>query len=696
MSNPPQSVTLAQALDIAVQHQQGGNLRKAEEIYRQILQADPNHADALQLLGAIAFQTGHTEAAIDLVNRAIQAAPGHAPFWYNLGVMHKETGAAEKAIDCYQRALEIDPNHADTHNNLASLHQSIGNPGKAQNHFEAALRLRPADIGILNNLGVLHYEQNRPDAAIVCYEKALSLNPSRADVLNNLGLSLMEKGQTQAAADTYRRALQLDPTLAETYNNLGYALRMLGFPAEAVTHYQQAVNLRPDHAEAWNNLGTALFALERLDEAEAAYRRALVIRPEFALALNNLGLTLQLRNQIDASIALHRRALEIQPNLAEAHSNLSLAYSRLGKHDEALACCRTALKINHTPGFLNNLGTLLKDEGNYAEAESCYRQAMELKPDYVEAHFNLALIHLVHGDFQQGWEEYEWRYHPGRNVNDRVKPPALHQPMWQGQSLTGKTLLIYPEQGFGDIIQFCRFAEQLKQAGATVWLAAPLELDTLLRTLPWVDRVFSRNQEILTAAFDYWAFVMSLPKYLMGSRNDIPANIPYLFADPGKTAAWCERLGTLSDAQRKIGLVWAGRPTHNKDLSRSMQLADFAPLAALSDMCFVSLQKGERSTEAAPPGMKLLRLGDELKDFSDTAALIDALDLLICVDTSVAHLAGALGKPAWVLLPYVPDWRWLLEGEDSPWYASLRLYRQPNCGDWASVIGGVSVELAKR
>lgn len=696
MSNPPQTVTLAQALDIALQHQQSGDLRKAEEIYRQIIQIDPNHADALQLLGTIAFQTGHFDAAIELVERAIQAAPGHAPFWYNLGVIHKEMGAADKAIDCYLHALEIDPNHADTHNNLASLYQSVGNPGKAQHHFEAALLLRPENIGILNNLGVLHYEQNRPDAAIACYEKALSLNPARADILNNLGLALMEKGQTQAAVDAYRHALQFDPTLAETYNNLGYALRILGYPAEAVAHYQEAVRLRPDHAEAWNNLGTALFALERLAEAEAAYRQALAIRPEFALALNNLGLTLQLGNQIDAGIALHLRALEIQPTLAEAHSNLSLAYSRQGKHDAALASCRRALEINRTPEFLNNLGTLLKDEGNYDEADSCYRQAMELKPDYVEAHFNLALIHLVRGDFRQGWEEYEWRYHPGRNVNDRVKPPALRQPMWQGQPLAGKTLLIYPEQGFGDIIQFCRFAEQLKLAGATVWLAAPPELDTLLRTLPWVDRVFSRNQDILEADFDYWAFVMSLPKYLMDSLDDIPATIPYLFADPQKAAAWRERLNTMSSSRRKIGLVWAGRPTHNKDLSRSMRLADFAPLAALSDTCFVSLQKGERSAEAAPVGLELLRLGDELKDFSDTAALIDALDMLLCVDTSVAHLAGALGKPAWVLLPHVPDWRWLLEREDTPWYPDLKLFRQPVSEDWMPVVEAIKTNCKQR
>ncbi len=694
MPDQPQTVTLAQALDIGLQHQQAGDLRKAEETYRQILQVDPNHADALQLLGTIAFQTGHFNAAIDLISRAIQASPDHAPFWYNLGVIHKEMGASERAGECYRRALEIDPTHIDAHNNLGSLYQASGKPADALSHFEAALSLRPDDTNILNNLGVLHYEQNHLDAAIACYENALSLNPARADILNNYGLALMEKGQAQAAADVYRRALQLDPALVETYNNLGYALRVLGFPEQAVAHYQQAVTLHPNHAEAWNNLGAALFALERLDEAVTAYQRALAILPDFAIALNNLGLILQQRNQIDEGIATHLRALEIQPNLAEAHSNLSLAYTRQNKRREALANCRRALEINRTPEFLNNLGTLLKDEGDYGQAESCYREAMELKPDYVEAHFNLALIHLVHGDFRQGWKEYEWRYHPGRNVNDRVKPPALHQPMWQGEALTGKTLLIYPEQGFGDVVQFCRYAEKLKQAGAIIWLAAPPELDTLLRTLPWVDRVLSRNQDILEAEFDYWAFVMSLPKYLMASLDDIPTNIPYLFANPQKAATWREHLDTMSSARRKIGLVWAGRPTHNKDLSRSMRLADFAPLATLHDTCFISLQKGERSTEAAPAGMELLRLGDELKDFSDTAALIDALDLLICVDTSVAHLAGALGKPAWVLLPYVPDWRWLLEREDTPWYPTLHLFRQPASGDWASVIGKVAGELA--
>lgn len=694
MPDQPHPITLAQALDIGLQHQQAGDLHKAEEIYRQILQVDPNHADALQLLGTIAFQTGHFDAAIDLVSRAIQAAPGHAPFWYNLGVIHKEMGASEKAINCYHRALEIDPSHTDAHNNLASLYQANGNPVKALDHFEAALGLRPNAIDILNNLGVLHYEQNRPDAAIACYEKALSHNPARADVLNNLGLALMEKGQAQTAANVYRRALQLDPALAETHNNLGYALRELGFPEQAVNHYQHAVTLHPNHAEAWNNLGTALSALEHLDEAVAAYQRALAIRPDFAMALNNLGLILQQRKQLDESIALHLRALEIQPNLAEAHSNLSLAYTRQGKHQEALTSCRKALEIKRTPEFLNNLGTLLKDEGNYGQAESCYRQAIELKPDYVEAHFNLALIHLVWGDFRQGWNEYEWRYHPGRNVNDRVKLPALRQPMWQGEALAGKTLLIYPEQGFGDIIQFCRFTKQLKQAGICIWLAAPPELDALLHTLPWVDRVISRNQEILEAKFDYWTFVMSLPKYLAGTLDAIPANTPYLFADPAKTAAWRKRLSTTIGDCRRIGLVWAGRPTHNKDSSRSMRLADLAPLAALPNACFVSLQKGERSMEAAPTGMELLHLGSELKDFSDTAALLEALDLLICVDTSVAHLAGALGKPAWVLLPYVPDWRWLLEREDTPWYPTLRLFRQPASGDWANVLERVAVELA--
>lgn len=690
MTTQPQTVTLAQALDVALNLQQGGDLRKAEEIYRQILQVDPNHADALQLLGTIAFQTRHFDAAIDLINRAIQAAPGHAPFWYNLGVIHKEMGVTDKAVECFRRALEIAPTHFDALTNLAGLHHATGSQAEAAAHYEAALQLKPDSPDTLNNFGILHYEQNRLDEAIACYERALALSPARADILNNLGLALMDKGQVQEAANHYRRALEFDPALAETYNNLGYALRVMGFPEQAIAHYRQAVALCPNHAEAWNNLGAALFALESLDDAIAAYHRALDIRPDFAMALNNLGLALQQRNELDEAIIVHQRALECHPGLAEAHSNLSLAYTRQGKRQQALVNCYQALAIARTPEILNNLGTLLKDEADYNQAEDCYRQALALKPDYVEAHFNLALIHLVRGDFPAGWEEYEWRYHPGRNVNDRVTPPALRQPMWQGEALAGQTLLIYPEQGFGDVIQFCRYAEKLKQAGATVWLAAPPELDALLRTLPWADRIISRNQEILEAEFDYWVFVMSLPKRFSTTLDDISASPPYLHADREKSAAWRERLDAWAGARRKIGLVWAGRPTHNKDLNRSMLLADFAPLAALSDACFISLQKGERSTETAPPGMDLLRLGDELKDFSDTAALLDALDLLICVDTSVAHLAGALGKPAWTLLPYVPDWRWLLERGDSPWYPTLRLFRQPAIGDWASVIGRVA------
>jgi tetratricopeptide (TPR) repeat protein len=494
-----------------------------------------------------------------------------------------------------------------------------------------------------------------------------------------------------------RQILAVDPGHVDSLHLLGLIAARVGRYDVAIELIGKAVSLRPDLAEAHDNLGNALSTLGRLDQAEASHRRALSIKPAFAGAHYNLGNVLEGQGRLDEAVAAYRRALAIDPGFVGAHFNLGNTLLHQDKFDEAAACYRRALAF--APDFAgahNNLGELLRDQGELDAARASFQRALALVPDFAGAHLNLGIVALKQGGFAEGWREYEWRLRGG---DPRLRPRSFVQPQWRGEKLEGRTLLLHAEQGAGDVIQFVRYAAIAAARGARVIVEAPRPLVRLLATSDGVAEVIAGGEPL--PRFDRHLSVMSAPLAVGTTLETVPGETPYLRADPAAAGVFAERLADLSGL--KVGLVWAGDPgLHNPeyaavDRRRSIVLTRMLPLLKTPGVSFVSLQKGSPAGQLddIPPPLRPLDFMDEVGDFADTAALVANLDLVITVDTSVAHLAGALAKPVWILSRFDGCWRWLSEREDSPWYPTARLFRQARPGDWESVIAEVAAKLAE-
>jgi len=546
--------TIAELFARALRYHQSGNLRQAEPLYRQILQADPTHADAHHLLGLVAHQTGHHEPAAALLRRAIALNPSAAVYHTNLGLVLEEQGQWDEAIACYRRVLQLTPDEASAH----------------------------------YNLGCAFREQEQWAGAVECCQQALRLNPQFVDALNLLGLALKEQGQ--------------------------------------------------------------------LDEAITCYRRALEIKPDYPEALNNLGFALNDQGRLDEAIACASRVVQLQPNNASAFFNLGMFF----EHDQKLA-----------------------------EAITCYSRTLELQPRHALAPYARALTLLLSGDYARGWLAYELA-----SESRYFRLPHLRrdfrEPQWMGSDLNGLTILLHAEEGFGDALQFVRYVPLVAARGGRVVLECPPSLKSLFAHVEGVTSVVARGEPL--PRFDRHSPLQSLPRAFGTTLDNLPAHVPYLGADPALISAWQCRLQD-DDVGFKVGLVWAGSKQKIDPRSDSLQL--FAPLVEVPGVGFYSLQKGVAAGQAsAPPtGINLVDHTAGLHDFADTAALVANLDLVISVDTAVAHLAGAMGKPVWTLIPRPTDFRWLLDRPDSPWYPTMRLFRQRRPGDWGEVFERITAEL---
>jgi hypothetical protein len=445
----------------------------------------------------------------------------------------------------------------------------------------------------------------------------------------------------------------------------GHALEAQDRLDEAMQCYLAAIRIAPNPARGHLNRGNVLLLQRNLSGALDAFRTALEYQPDYAGAYYNIGNALLGNRQFDEAVASYRSALEIKPDYAEVHCSLGVALKELGKFDEAVACFQNALRID---------------------------------PELVEARLNLGSLFLSQGRYAEGWPEYEARYDPGYSGRRSI-PPNLPFPRWQGQPLAGKSILIWPEQGFGDEIQFARYVPLLKARGVSrITLVCKPPLKTLLETLAGADAVVTQSGAATLPLHDYWTFSLSLPLYFDTTVETIPAEFPYLSVPPDRLSRWNERLPTSG---LKVGLVWKGSALHSNDNNRSLpSLSLLAPLWSAPGVNFISLQKGQGEDEAAtaPKSQPILHLGSDILDFSDTAAIVAQLDLVICIDTAIAHLAGALNKPCWVLLPATgTDWRWLRDRPDSPWYPdAVRLFRQTKPGDWSAAIDDIAQHLSSR
>ena len=550
--------------------------------------------------------------------------------------------------------------------------------------------------------GLALHQQGKLAEAKNIYEKILKYNPKHFDSLNLLGIIAAETRDYQSAVDLFGKAIAINPNVALAYNNRGNALLDLKRLDEALASYDKALALKPDYAEAYNNRGSALLDLKRLDEALASCDKALTLNPDYAEAYNNRGNVLLHLKRLEEALACYDKSLALKPDYAEAHYNRGIALRDLKRLDEELASYdkALALKPDYAEAYYNsaivNQALRLLDA-----AIANYDRAIAIKPDYADAYWNKSLTLLSSGDFDKGWELYEWRWLIAKTA---LKQSVAGKPLWLGvESLKDKTILLHSEQGLGDTIQFCRYATLVAQLGATVLLEVQLPLLELLRGLDGVCQLVAEGSTL--PPFDYHCPLMSLPLAFRTTIGTIPANIPYIKVDLTKVAYWQTKLG-VHDKPR-VGLVWSGGFRPNQPEVWATNERRNIPLTLMSrinspEIDFYSLQKGEpaesellRQKHEVWPENNLYNFTHELKDFSDTAALIENLDLVISVDTSTAHLAAAMGKPTWILNRYDSCWRWLLDRDDSPWYPTVKLYRQQRLGDWESVLDQVNTDLSK-
>ena len=533
-----------------------------------------------------------------------------------------------------------------------------------------------------------HYQAGNLKQAVDICLNILEKQPDNAPALHLIGIISYGEKNYDFAAACLRQAIRFNPYSAEIYNNIGTVLKAAGQFEEAIPCYRKAIELNPDYAEAYYNLGNTFIAGGQFDEAIDCYQKAVQINPLHAISYNNLGNALREKGRFDESIAYYQKALQLKPDLFDAYNNMGVAFQEQGKIDEAVISYYKALQIN--PNYAeayNCLGYALQEKGQLDAAIDHYKKALQIDPNLASAHGHMALAFLLSGDFDRGWREYEWRWKTKGNF-----PRSISEPQWNGSDITGRAILLHAEQGMGDTIQFIRYAPLVATRCAKVIVECQNELIPLLRNVEGVHQVVSRGGQL--PSFDVHCPLLSLPLIFHTTLENIPAKVPYIEAYPESVLKWRDRL-RYDHSRPKVGLVWAGAPGYKGDRSRSFSLQLFSTLGKIENITFYSLQKGEAAQQAKNPpiGMNFMDLTQEIFDFSDTAALIENLDLVISVDTAVAHLAGALGKPVWTLLPFAPDWRWMLYREDSPWYPTMRLFRQRSIGDWQSVMAIVEDEL---
>ncbi len=598
-----------------------------------------------------AFQSGNLVKAEQLYQQIVADNPTHLEAWFWLALIADQLGRPDDSVERYGQVLQLQPNSAEAHGNLGSV----------------LLRLR------------------RLDEAIAHHQQAVALIPNNAKAHYNLAISLYENNQVDEAIAAYQRAIELMPDYANAHHNLGMALYRQNRREEAIVHYQQAIALEPEHVGARNSLGVALYQQGKIPEAIEQYEQAIATLPTYVSAHDNLGIAFKQQGKLAAAAEHFRTAISINPAYANAYINLGNTMRELGDYDQAIAYCQEAIRLQpQNADAHNTYGCVLVDLGRFTEAIACYEAAIERRPDFADAHLNLGIILLQVGDFQRGFAEYHWRWSTQQCPDLRYT-----HALWKGEDITRKIILLTAEQGFGDTIQFARYASLVAQRGGQVVIACQKPLLRLLSTVPGVSFCADRDKDNVETHVH--APLMELPYILGTTLETIPATVPYVFP-PADTPIHLE---APADTRLKIGFVWATNPSNSTSGKRSCPVNHFLQLLDIPQIALYSLQKDAPEADRAllQQRDRLFDVQAQLTDFADTAAAIAQLDLVITVDTAVAHLAGAMGKPTWILLAHVPDWRWLMDRDDSPWYPTMRLFRQTQPSDWDGVFIRVATAL---
>jgi tetratricopeptide (TPR) repeat protein len=548
---------------------------------------------------------------------------------------------------------------------------------------------RMLDIGQLLREALTLQQRGQLREAEKIYSRVIKAVPDQFDALHLLGTIKLQRGQAGEAYRLISSALKANPRMADAWVNLGVTLRILKRNQEALDSFDKALALAPGDAGALNERGNALLGLGRPAEALAVFERVAAMAPGHPEARLNLGIALATLARHQEAVAAFDAAMTASSNNPALHYNRGTSLSALGRHVEAVASFDRTLAL--APGHaqaLNNRGIALQSLKRYDEALASYARAIELQKGYPDAHFNRALTLLTIGDFRAGFAEYEWRWRT-RGMSERRAPA---QPLWLGEyPLQRRAILLQAEQGLGDTIQFARYVPLLAKTGAKIIVELQPALAPLLRGITGAQAVLASGEPL--PPFDVYCPLGSLPLALKTEPATIPADIPYLKADEARLAKWRPRLEGL--ARPRVAVAWSGNPHHANDRNRSIPFAALAPLWDRGGFGFIGVQRELREDDARSLAgeTRVLQVGSELDDFADTAAVLTLADAVVAVDTSVAHLAGALGRPVFIMVPFAPDWRWASEGEASRWYPTARLVRQPAPGDWASVVAAVRAAL---
>ncbi|VWB35148.1 TPR domain-containing protein [Burkholderia lata] len=700
----------------------------AKRLYEGVLAMMPDHVEALHLLGFVHLQLGDPARAEPLIERSMRAGLNHPWNFVNHAEALSGTGRHREALNAAAQALARDPGHAQAYAARGDALHALGRHGEAVGAYDLALTREPGRTVSWVRRGEALRALGRPADALISIERALRIDPDDPAALAERGHALRALGRGDEALHCFQLAMVVRGKTPDLVYACGYTLIELGRPAEALACLDEALARMPDDMQllfvscvaldllhlrdellkrsdrllardrdnvgAWVGRGNALLGLRRHEEAAHAYGEALARAPADFDALRNRAGALRACGAFDEALAHYDRALEARGPHAEVLCNRAIALQLLGRYDDALASYAAAVGApGRTAQEIYTRAVARQQLGDHEAALVDFALACGRDPNHGVARRSEAFCRLVLGDFDAGWRQHEARWDAADVTLHRRH---ADRPQWTGdEPLAGRTLLLHAEQGFGDTLQFCRYASLAHARGATVLIDAPAPLAELLGTLRGVSRVVADGHPAPT--FDLHCPMMSLPFAFQTTLDTVPSDVPYLHADPQRRAAWIDRLDAVARPQRlRVGLAWSGNPNHANDENRSMTFAALAPLVAL-DATFVNLQVGIRPRDAdafAASGVLSFEAG--LKDFAETAALVDTLDLVIAVDTSVVHLAGALGRPVWVMLPRVPDWRWLLERDDSPWYPSATLFRQGLPGDWPALVERVAQALAAR
>jgi len=625
------------------------------------------------------------------IKKATHTALTQLPAKFQHALAFHQQGRLARAQSIYGEILRIQPEHFDALHMSGVIALQTNHPKRALDLFKRAIEIDPNDATARINCGSALLELKQYDAALAIYDSAIAIDARRAEAFCYRGLALQALKQFDAAWDSYNRAIAINANFAEAFFNRGNLMEELKRFETALASYDQAITIQPDYAEAYSNRGLVLMELAQLDASLSSFDQAISLKSDYAEAYSNRGLVLYELHRFDAALASYNQAIAIKPDYAEAYSNRHHVLQRLNQPDAALASCNHAIAIKADYAHAHsNRGNVLKEMGRLDAALASYNRAIAIQTDYAEAYCNRSVLMLLRGDFDNGWMDYEWRW-KNENCSSFKESRSLPKPLWLGKdSLTDKTIFLHCEQGMGDTLQFCRYAKLVADLGARVLLEVQRPLATLLADLAGVSEIIIKGSVL--PDFDYHCPLLSLPLAFKTNLSTIPSSSKYLHADAAKVAQWQARLGDKT--KPRIGLTWSGNELHVNDHNRSIRLADLIRQLP-AEFQYVSLQKDMREFDRPilDNHPHVWNFAEDLHDFGDTAALCECLDLVITVDTSVAHLSAALGKTTWILLPSNPDWRWLLDRSDSPWYPAVKLYRQRSIGDWIGVFARVKEDL---